>query len=106
MTSNLTDLAAYRTKKAIKGDRKVGVQDTFDLKRPGRAPGEGSDLGTGSATPTPAGHSNHELGFAMDSGFTPSSSQALVERIERLKSSISRINALMDELRSGPNSPK
>jgi hypothetical protein len=42
----------------------------------------------------------------MDSGFTPSSSQALVERIERLKSSISRINALMDELRSGPNSPK
>lgn len=101
--------------KALKGDRKVGVHEAFELhQRRGEAP-RAEDGGVGSeacTTPHSAPNSSsdgyREAGADTVAGHTPdmpgraaSANQALVERIERLKSSISRINALMDELRSG-----
>jgi hypothetical protein len=99
MNAKVTNLAAFRIQKETKGDRKVGVQDAFELKslnvsaqqRPRSGPSSQQDAGHGESI--------------QNDGFGPDrSNQALAERIERLKSSISRINALMDELRSGPES--
>lgn len=77
----VVDLNAFRLKKTTAGDRFQGVQDTFRIDTKGR--------NTTNETRSRAGASD--------------SDHQLAERIERLKSSIDRINKLMDELSSGPS---
>lgn len=68
----VVDLNAYRIKRETTGDRRFGLQDTFQISTPGKPSGtRGADF----------------------------SENQLSQRIERLKSSINRINKLMDELR-------
>jgi hypothetical protein len=72
--AKVIDLQAFRTRKTLVGDRKTGVQQTF---RPAS-----SAQSAGSSQPN------------------RSSEADLSARIERIKSSISRINSLMSELRT------
>lgn len=74
MTDNsgkVIDMAAFRTKRSLTGERRMGVQDAFRARGPvgsaSRIAGSEADLGT---------------------------------RLERIKASIGRINQLMSELRT------
>ena len=67
---NVACLAAFRTRKSLTADRKVGIGDAFSGLSP---------LAT-----------------------EPRADGELSDRIERIKSSISRINQLMAELRGAP----
>jgi len=73
----VVDLQAFRLKKAMTGDKRRGVQDTFDLM------GQ-TDLPDNSV---PTGRREEEL----------------ASRLERIKSSIQRINQLMTDLRDANN---
>jgi hypothetical protein len=73
----VVDLQAFRMKKAMTGDKRRGVQDTFVLS------GE-MDLPDNSV---PTGRRDEEL----------------ASRLERIKSSIQRINQLMTDLRDSNN---
>jgi hypothetical protein len=73
----VVDLQAFRMKKAMTGDKRRGVQDTFILS------GE-PDLPDNSV---PTGRKDEEL----------------ASRLERIKSSIQRINQLMADLRDSNN---
>ncbi len=83
--AKIIDLQAFRTRRTLVGERKTGVQQAFQpsSQNGGRSPS--------SAAPR---------GADVD----------LSTRIERIKSSITRINQLMAELRSmspeNKNSPK
>lgn len=143
MTAKVTDISAFRLKKAISGERRVGLQDAFkvpeappeDAVSPGRTSTEPNELRSivewpqstsasefdreGDDEATVPSHKETNENFSpvrlstesSDGGTTQmlrfeQSNQDLAERIERLKSSINRINALMDELRGGPESRK
>ncbi|MFZ9520921.1 MAG: hypothetical protein ACO3A4_10630 [Silvanigrellaceae bacterium] len=69
----VVDLQAFRLKKSMTGDKRRGVQDTFNLA--------GSTDVTDNSLPT--GRKEEEL----------------ASRLERIKSSIQRINQLMADLR-------
>lgn len=84
--TNITDLSAYRTKKSLAGERKSSLQDSFALNDPQKSDFQPSD----------------SRSLAPDSQFDRSD-RDIARRIERLKSSINRINQLMHELRSPPN---
>lgn len=73
----VVDLQAFRLKKSMTGDKRRGVQDTFNL-------GSSSDLPDNSL---PSGRKEEEL----------------ASRLERIKSSIQRINQLMADLRDANN---
>lgn len=74
--AEVLDFQSFRARKELNGNRKTGLSETFNL-------------GTDS---TEASSSRPNVDLAT--------------RIERIKSSISRINALMTELRSSSESPK
>ena len=82
LSENVVQLNSFRTKKSLAGDRKSGLQDSFQL-----ASAKDSNSST---TTTKSAES-----------ITPE--KDLADRIERLKSSINRINALLEELRSVPD---
>jgi hypothetical protein len=141
MNAKITDMSAFRLKKSLTGERRVGVQDAF--KVPVTSQSQSKEHGEDS-NPTTSRDENwfsldSELEFAQGNeeeatvpnfketllehsqarltwdipsqgeslSFQPErSNQDLAERIERLKSSINRINALMDELRGGPETRK
>ncbi|MEN9825273.1 MAG: hypothetical protein RI953_1018 [Pseudomonadota bacterium] len=69
----VVDLQAFRLKKSMTGDKRRGVQDTFNL-------GGSTELPDNSI---PTGRKEEEL----------------ASRLERIKSSIQRINQLMADLR-------
>lgn len=77
----VVDLNAFRLKKSTAGERLQSVQETFKVGS------ESKKNPAGSVKPHP----------------TEESEKQLAERIERLKSSINRINQLMDELSSVPD---
>ena len=67
----VVDLQAFRIKKSFIGDKRRGVQDTFDLS---------------SDNSVPTNHSNRR-------------DEELASRLERIKASIQRINQLMADLK-------
>lgn len=73
--ARVVDFNAFKARKSMTGDRKAGLNSTF------------------------------RVGSADSPGATHSTDDDLATRIERIKSSINRINALMSELRtaSEPN---
>lgn len=82
--AKVIDLQAFKTRRSLVGERKTGVQQTFRST-------------TNSQTAnSPVGRGSGEVDLSA--------------RIERIKSSISRINQLMSELRTmsldGKNPPK
>jgi hypothetical protein len=79
--AKVIDMQAFRTRKTLVGDRKLGVQDTF---RP-----------TSSAPQRPGAQPRSNLPQRKNLA-----EPDLSDRIERIKSSIARINQLMTELRS------
>jgi hypothetical protein len=141
MNAKITDMSAFRLKKSLTGERRVGVQDAFKVPGASHAPaqsgGEGSNhdnsqdqnwfsldselefaKGNDDEATVPnfketlLEHAQARLTWDIPNQGEPLNSQPertnqdLAERIERLKSSINRINALMDELRGGPESRK
>lgn len=80
-SGTVVDLQAFRSRKALSGDRKAGLGQTFRTSQePEKSLGSGQSVDTTDAD--------------------------LSERIERIKSSISRINQLMSELRTMSSSDK
>lgn len=77
----VVDLNVFRLKKSVGGDRLHSVQETFKV---------GSENKQTQNEP-------------LHPRTTTESEKQLTERIERLKSSINRINQLMDELSSVPD---
>jgi hypothetical protein len=78
--AKVIDLQAFRTRRTLVGERKTGVQQAF--KPTSQAPSRSSQ------------------------GTAKVNEADLSTRIERIKSSISRINQLMAELRSMSNDDK
>lgn len=78
----VVDLQAFRLKKSMTGDKRRGVQDTFSL----------ADQSQLSDNSVPTGRREEEL----------------ASRLERIKSSIQRINQLMSDLRDThqPSQPR
>jgi hypothetical protein len=141
MNAKITDMSAFRLKKTLTGERRVGVQDAFKVPVTSQAPAQPGSEGSNHD------NSQEQNWFSLDSELefakgndeeatVPNFKETLLEqyqakltwdipsqgeplnfhlekpnhdlaqRIERLKSSINRINALMDELRGGPESRK
>jgi hypothetical protein len=73
----VVDLQAFRMKKAMTGDKRRGVQDTFVL--------------------------SGDLDLPDNSVPTRRKDEELASRLERIKSSIQRINQLMADLRDTNN---
>lgn len=76
----VVDLQAFRIKKSMIGDKRRGVQDTFDLT---------------FDNSVPSNHSNRR-------------DEELASRLERIKASIQRINQLMSDLKEAnqPSQPR
>ncbi len=74
--AKIIDLQAFRTRRTLVGERKTGVQQAFK-----------------PVSQSPARNSN-------SNGSSLNNDADLSTRIERIKSSITRINQLMAELRS------
>jgi hypothetical protein len=79
--AKVIDMQAFRTRKTLVGDRKLGVQDTF---RPVSSAPQRPSMAPRSNVPQRKNLAEPDLS----------------DRIERIKSSIARINQLMSELRS------
>lgn len=67
----VVDLQAFRIKKAMIGEKRRGVQDTFNLSQDSQVPAQ----------------------------FTGRRDEELASRLERIKASIQRINQLMADLK-------
>ena len=76
--ASVHDFQAFKARKVLNGERKTGLNQTFR-----------------AAPPSSVAASSPEA-----------SDVDLASRIERIKSSINRINALMTELRSSSETPK
>ena len=74
----VVDLQAFRLKKSMTGDKRRGVQDTFNL------------LHDNSTPVQPTARREEEL----------------ASRLERIKSSIQRINQLMSDLKENNHGPQ